>query len=553
MIAHMWNWACAACLVAIAAVSALAGDLPAAAAPAVSGGVSHSWVALPTADGGSAIVHLPRRIAGPPGADAEDGSVRLATRLPARPERLAAWDATVYLAFPAEELGGGKRHRRVVSLTVEQGPIGGSWVSDTDARLPVLPSLPGDGWLDGFVGSSPGPAALIREKGDAGLRRYALLLYDGSRWQGANLPDQWWGSTERRAGASLRLVASADGLALLTVGGERPGLWTATLPARPSADGWALEWQFRGLSFEAAGRAAPPPDSPVYLTAGHLVYASRTPDGRTAEIWSPTPARCLLLQRVRGIAEDVAVASLDQVGRLGLVWQEYPEDQVSGQAKRSASEPRTRVVEVSVTSGQVLYDGPAKVGAPVSQQELKILAVLLVGVMAVVLLFVLRPDARGAPLTLPKGVTLAEPGRRLVAGFIDLAAAALIASGLARASPMELLTPAHLLNDPESLEAILMVLGIGCLHCTLGEGLFGRSLGKALSGCEVARVVIGKTEDGSISVALERPALWRAAVRNLVRWAIPPLALSGLSSMDHRHRGDLAAGTVVIVRGEEAA
>jgi hypothetical protein len=53
-------------------------------------------------------------------------------------------------------------------------------------------------------------------------------------------------------------------------------------------------------------------------------------------------------------------------------------------------------------------------------------------------------------------------------------------------------------------------------------------------------------------VTLVRPVLWRAAVRNLVRWALPPLALSGLSGMDHRHRGDTAAGTVVVVRQEKA-
>jgi hypothetical protein len=94
-------------------------------------------------------------------------------------------------------------------------------------------------------------------------------------------------------------------------------------------------------------------------------------------------------------------------------------------------------------------------------------------------------------------------------------------------------------------------LGIGFGHTTISEWLTGRSIGKMLTGCEVVHPRFAQGPDGQVDVALERPALWRAAVRNLVRWTFPPLALVGLSAMDHRHRGDAAAGTVVVVRSDD--
>src|SRR5947207_169451 len=172
--------------------------------------------------------------------------------------------------------------------------------------------------------------------------------------------------------------------------------------------------------------------------------------------------------------------------------------------------------------------------------------------MAVVLLFVLRSDGAGSPLSLPKGVVLAEPGRRIVAGLIDLAVAALITSRMARSAGLEVLTSSSFLRDPAGLETVLLLIGIGIVHSTLGEWLFGRSIGKSLAGCEVVRPRYEKGPDGEVNIVLERPSLWRAALRNLVRWLIPPLALSGMSGMDHRHRGDTAAGTAVVVRTRDA-
>jgi hypothetical protein len=59
--------------------------------------------------------------------------------------------------------------------------------------------------------------------------------------------------------------------------------------------------------------------------------------------------------------------------------------------------------------------------------------------------------------------------------------------------------------------------------------------------------------DGVLEPVLVKPSLWRAAVRNLVRWTLPPLAVAGLNGPDHRHRGDVAAGTVVVMPIEDEA
>lgn len=547
-------------IIASAASRAGAGELPAAASPLLSArGDSHGWVAVPVpaaSGGGAAILHLPPRRATGQGTsgDSGEGAARVAMRLESMPERLAAWENRLFMAFPAESAVDGKPLRSVLVLSVEAGPIPGTWVTDEDGRLDAMPSLPGGGVLAGFVGTARGPLALIRGPAEStGRSRYTLLLAGPTGWRPINLPDGWWGA-EGEKPPRLELVAVSAGMEVFAVGGGKPGAWFGLLPAvdvREGAEEYRTDWTFHPLSFQATGGgAAPAPYSPVYQVAQRHVYLGRSRDGRTGEIWEPGADASRLIQRVKGIGEDVGLVALEQSGRVAVVWQE-PGEEPGGSVATNKAETRTRLVEISVRDGAIAYEGPAKVGPPISPQELKLLAMALVGLMAVVLIFVLRPEPQGPPASLPKGVALAEPSRRFVAGLIDLAVAAFAASRLTSTPLTELLTPAAFLRDPAGAEAILLLIGFGWAHCTLGEWVLGRSIGKALAGCEVAHVMWKKREDGEVEVVLERPSLWRAAVRNLVRWTIPPLAISGMSAMDHRHRGDAAAGTVVIIRVPE--
>lgn len=536
-----------------------AGGLSATGMVGGSKGESHAWVALPLSPPteGAAIIHLPpRRAEGRADsiADAEDGSVRLALRLPRMPERLAAWDNRVWIVFEPEPIGG-KRVRRVLTMSVEPGPLGGSWASpESEGRLPALPSLPGDEELAGFVGSSRGPLALLRSADPA--KGYSLLMLAGAGWSPVSLsPGPMAGDAGGvPPGERLDLVAAPNGVAIVALGPERGAVWNGQFlkdgPKKPgNSPVRVLDWSRTGLStLDAAGVQAPLPPSQMVTVAGQVVYASRRAGGAT-EIWNPSSGSCRLLNRLAGVGSPCALVPLDQIGRVALVWEEREKPNAPPTAADSSPTPgfKTHIVEVSAFTGAVLYDGPARVGGPVSAAELKLLALVMVGVMAIVLLVVLRPDAGAGLVSLPRGLALAEPGRRVVAGAIDLLVA-LIAVAWFRHVPLpQLIAPATLLYDPSGVETLLLVLGFGIVHSTLGEWLLGRSIGKLVVRCEVVRVTMATTGAEPMPVA-NRPGLWRAAVRNVVRWTLAPLAITGLNGPDHRHRGDLAAGTVVVIR-----
>jgi hypothetical protein len=253
---------------------------------------------------------------------------------------------------------------------------------------------------------------------------------------------------------------------------------------------------------------------------------------------------------------DYSVVPLDGCGRLAVVWQEYPETvpgppSLGGPARVPASQPSTFVTEISAFTGEVLYSGRAHVAGPVSKHELKLLAIALVGVMLVVILAVFRPEGTDESLSLPQGYALAEPGRRMAAGAIDALIAGVIASVIAGRSVLDAIRLDALLTESGSIELVLLTLGVGFLHATLGDWLMGRSLGKAITGCEVCALASSQPdESGVLQPTLGRPTIWQAALRNLVSWVVPPLAVWGMGGPDHRHKGDQVSRTVVVIRAE---
>lgn len=544
--------------------------VPAAKGGGVGGparGESHAWVAVPASglSENAAIVHLPPRIAAgetDPHADAGEGAVRMAAPLPVMPERMAAWGNLLYMAFVAEVSAGGDARRPVLTVEARRGPLGGSWVAESEGqRLDALPSLPGEGRLAGLAGSEYGPAALLRGR-DGG---YELLVLRGREWRRASLPSGAVEAGAGEVGKRLELVAQPAGLGVVLIDGKRGGRWTGTLPEGGGAGEGEngelrIVWERRAFSMlRPGGEPGPMPVSGIFLVGGQHVYCARSPGG-PVEIWSPGEAVNVKLAEVQGVAQRFAAAPLDQVGRLALVWQEpdprLAEAQKARPEVRGKSPPpipmRTRVAEVSVFSGAVMYEGLAKVGGPVSSQELRLLAMAMVGLMLVVLLIVLRPTpGAGAPVSLPKGVVLAEPGRRMFAGLIDVAIAAMAASAATGIPVVALFSFSGLVREPGTLVGLLLLLGVGFAHGTIGEWLFGRTIGKAIAGCVVGRPVMVQKEDGTLTPEVAKISLGAAAMRNLVKWALPPLAAAGVSNPERRHRGDVASGTAVLMRVED--
>lgn len=529
----------------IAIVTARAGDQPGAGShtdPAA--GDSHAWAAMPSRTGSVAIQHFPPR-----GVDAlgrrgaEDGTVRLAATLTQMPEALGASGNRLYMVFPPAA-GGSSLRRQVLYIEAERGSVDGSWVGDPGgARLPSLPSLPGDEKLLGFVGSPVGPVALVAGTGNGPDRLLALVRGD---WTDIGLP------VELAAGGAegrVRLVSMPEGVALVAVRGDvgAKGAWIRTLPAL--ADGAAIdraEWKREPLQLsnpdkgELLGAA-----SGLFNIRGRFIAERRTAEG--VEVWEAGSGGSRLLAVVKGVSRGYSAAPMEQTGRLLIAWKTQPPVEA-----KDGPLPieRLRIAEVSIQTGQVLFDGEAETQPPFSKVELKILAAFLVAVMLAIVVFVLRPDRPGLPLTLPKGVFLAEPGRRVMAGMLDAGFAFLIATKITGIGAGEVLSAGALTGQVEALTLYLATVGTGLFVGVLSEWVFGRSIGKSLTGMEVVRPIMRQLPEGAVEPGLARISLGGAILRNIVKWVLPPVAMSGLSSPERRHRGDTAGGTVVVVREE---
>jgi hypothetical protein len=349
---------------------------------------------------------------------------------------------------------------------------------------------------------------------------------------------------------------------LVLIDGRQGGLWSGQYGREPAKTDdevtgpLPVTWQWSPLSFAGAnGATAPHAGFPVISSGGQLACVTKDTGKPGLNIVGLSRDAPRVLASVNP-GPDVAIVSLDQVGRIALVWQEAegpaPSKDNGLPVRRAPSSPKTNIIEISAATGHVLYEGPARVGGPVSSQELKLLAIALVGVMIVVVAVILKPDGGGAGLSLPKGYALAEPGRRVVAGVVDVLLATLVVSAVLRVSVLELLSADLLSRGSGGITAVLLILGVGFVHTTLGDWLIGRSIGKVATGCLVVRPGVTKSEPGGeVSPVLSRPTLWRAAVRNLVCWLLPPVAMWGMGGADHRHRGDIASGLVVVVEFEE--
>lgn len=513
---------------------------------------SHGWIADTMRPGIARILHLPPRGMNASGQrGAADGAVRVATILAQRPEVIAAIDNRLYMIFPPTSVGhGGELRRQVLTFDAERGSLDGVWVSEAGAgRLPVLASLPGDAVIRGFVGCPAGPVVLIDQPGPDGVPVEELLVLKDGVWTSLPLPEAVSGRMFDPVrldndDTGIRLVAEPDGVSLVLIDGDQPGAWRARLDAKSVAAD-AQAWKWTALSLESSGSRVRPP-SAVFKIRDHYVFERR--QYGTVELWMVEASGCRKLASIAGVPSGYGVAPLDQTGRIAVVWWADPKSDSGQLQSTKPSEARTRIVEVSALTGQVLFDGEAERQLPFSSTDVKIVAVFLVIVMLTIVVFVLRPDKQGPPLVLPKGVFLAEPGRRMAAGAVDAVIAMVIASQATRIGWAQLSDLETVLKETHVVWLFLATVGVGFTLGTLTEWLFGRTAGKAIMGCEVARARAVTGPSGEVTIEVNNPELWRAAVRNVVKWLVPPVAISGVSTAERRHRGDTAADTVVVMR-----
>jgi len=501
---------------ALAVVSAHGVErMPAAGSlPTEISSATHAWIVVPSGENAKPLlVHLPPR--GP--GRAEPGAVHPAIVLEHLPERLAAFSERVYMIDPPAPSYGGGRARSVRSIAVTPRARG-DWVVGAQGRMLTHPSLPGDDELLGFVAVDTGPVALT--KGASGRLR-ALV---GSDWIALRLPDAHADPTSR----TLRLVALPGQLGVVDVRQDHAKLWTvdaAELRGLAAAqDGGPVEvaWDSREIQWPFGSQK---PSAEIVWVAGDLLWTTRASNG--LDIWSVGRTHALYLARIESDADGYAFVPLASAGRVAVLLRQTSDDDPAD----------LRMVEVSVYTGDVIYDGPIRQGGPVNGYEMRLVMAALAALMVIVLLVVLRLDSRGV-ITLPDRVALARPGPRIAAGIIDLALVAFLVAIARGVSPIAMLNLLDLL-DPGREADLILVVGSGFVLSVIGEWLFGRTLGKAILGCRVISLS-RKGED-------RRPTLRQAVTRNAVRWLLPPVALIGLLEPDGRHRGDTLARTVVVV------
>ncbi len=467
---------------------------------------AHGWVILGGPGEGVLLVHLPPRQGGVGGG--VEGQARRVRALEHAPLAIAARGREVFMVF-------GGSPRRVLSVSAVPTPIPGIWRDEPVDRLSPNPPIPDEGEVMGLAAGPSGLACLLGA--ESGPR---LLELRGEHWVEAELPEIGGDGPFRGT-----LLGDEAGLVLVCFGGEASRSW----------------WRDASGVWRAGSAAWPGDATPAGMVRGRVVLLLGDGDGdggagrgvallgpdrleRVGEIELPALAE--------GTGRAAAVAIADASGRLSVLWALGGGDGEGGGGHQ--------IREVSLSTGRVLYEGPVERVLPVSAQEFRLVAALLVVVLVVSLFVVLRPIDDRAPVDLPEGWALASPGRRLAAAVLDAALCAIPVASVFGVGVVDVLTGGVVLAPGNRWCAIPGLQGLGLVYGTVAESVFGTTAGKLLLGCRVARAAgVGGPR---------RVGAGAAFVRNLVKWALPPVAALALLETSGRHRGDLLARAVVLVR-----
>jgi len=565
--------------------------MPGAGGPARAGW-SHGWVVLPEpSEEGPGVVglwHLPPRGTTEGGSvGATDGAIRRAKRLAAMPEAIVATAERVYLVFPPEG-----EDRRVLSLSAFPGHFPGTWVYVPGGRLRVHEPLPGTGQLAGLGISSRGVVALLdavpseagpaeepgpRAGGDssdasqseprpepASQSKSRLLVLEDEAWRKIALP-----SWPERAGAisTLRLLRDPSGPAVLGLAESGRALLATTdlsgadpepkpdpaadLDSPPESDTAgdgestekppgpdiepsapsspiSPEWAITPLPEALAEKVRESRFAGAFVWRDQPVVFHRTAPGQIEAITSEGD-RVIRIASVRGVEADFAVAELRDTDRAAVVWLEKL-DPPTGPGVR------VLVTEFSLITGQTVHEGEGVFATPISPAEFRMIALSLLGLMALVLVYVLRGVGEEAAVLVPEGWALAPGGARIIALAADAILAGGVCSIVLGIPVAEAFTVEALTTSRGGHWALPLTLGIGTAMSAVLEWLTGRTPGKLIAGIRVVRA----------QPNLAPPTLWAALVRNVCKWWLAPVAVLALADPNGRHRGDVQAHTVVV-------
>ena len=515
---------------------------------------AHGWIVVPASDAQRPdpgarkstgapwiLLHLPPRQASIHGG--VEGAGRRSRSLAAEPLGLAASGRRVFV-FSANDAPPDEAGRARYSVrTIEARPtaVPGIWNDWPSGRLESLPPLEVEGRAVGFAGSDAGPA-LLTQTNDG----YRLAAFTESAWSIAPIPAEMIREIGVDDANAPSLLGSPDALAVVGPSGV---LVHAAVESVDSASTDASAWRVERIAIPAGA-------TPLGFAGGDLIVWITAERGAES-------AGAAAVSLVRLNAEGVTpLASFDlpaDLAFLGLVTLPDQSGRASivlgiseaADAERGAASPREgliryRLVEVSLSTGDLLYDGPVDRRAPVSAEEFKVLAALLILVMSVSLVVVLFPIRGENELRIPDNCALATPARRFLATAIDVAVAVAIVSRISGVPFDKIIGLEVLIATDRSWLTLPAVLLVGFVCSAAGEAICSASIGKLALGCRVVRTPApAGVRTGSAKAA--RVGLLGAVVRNGVKWILPPAASLAMIEPTGRHRGDYLAAAVVVV------
>jgi hypothetical protein len=520
-----------------------AGALPGAGSPLRAGetypGTSHAWAVLPSASGrGYLLVHLPPRTASEGKSGAAAGSVRSGYRLEEAPESMAAFGERVYLFFRPKPRGDSQHaaQRAVFSQSVRRFAQSELWVDEPSGRLETVAAIPDVGDLLATAADDRGPIALLQRAGSAEL----LILADGE-WKKLELPAEVASGIEFRSGP-VGLCVEASMLRIAIRRGQQFMEASTTLESlRSPTHSWALTRQ------DVSGFAALGSASQFLRSVGRWIV-SDTVDASRIVLHVIDGAKLTALATV-DVPHSVRTVTVQPAAGRWIVLSTQSPSTPRDMTSVFAQDAPTRVTEVSLLTGALLYNDRLHAASPLGTNEFRVLAVLLMLAMAMVLVLVLRgqPDA----IHLPEGFAFAEPVRRIVAGVFDVGLAALLLprviffTSSGTGDLFALFDPQTWMSG-DAVRILLTLATIGVVIGTLTEWLFGRTPGKLITDCEVVAIVAG-AEKPQNTGEVSRPSLASSLIRNCVKWFLSPVAILALFDDSGRHRGDQIARAAVVV------
>lgn len=418
------------------------------------------------------------------------------------PRAIAATSERVYLGFDFV-YANGRRLMRIYSAAANPSPLGGLWVIHPHDRLNTEHPIETQGELLDLQATRDTLWALLLEEGVP-----RLLRLERDAWVCVPIPSAL--STKR-----LDLSAIDQRPVLI----DRSGLSFNASIYDIQTDAWS-----------------PLPDALPLARHAQLLPGLRAitvidwGESGLARLRSWSPAGLFTLAADLDLLSSATYGVLDSSSTLLGLRSIPPGDS-------SEPTPTIELTELSMLDNAIRYQGPPIASAPVSVQEFRFLAAMMILVMLGVLVVVILPD-RTQTMLLPDHMVLADPGRRLIASLLDALIIVSIVARLFDIAPAEIITLTFIVRPEESWAVIPAVLILGTIYATLFEWLIGATPAKLIVGIRVARAQIGPRT---------RPRFWSALVRNIIKWVLPPVAAIALLDPESLHRGDRASRTLVVM------